>query len=250
MYRILCVVAILLGNAAGAERQSAFQAFQSVPVTEGARLARIGACEGSPVPERWHFIVHDPALEGGLWDYVVADGRVVARNGVSQFAREVHPEDVLPPGSVQLDSDRVASVAARYAAANDLEVVSMNYELRKEPVDAQPVWKVTCLDAQGGSVGWLIFDATDGSVIARGGGFSQRPALPSVNGEPLYDPTDDDRGVGGFQRRPSADARGNDALPATPRPERTEVRRAEPVYPAHRRIVIDPFRAVRDLLPF
>ncbi len=250
MFRIVFAVFALLGNIAWADHQSAFEAFRNVPIEEGLRLARIGASEGAPVPERWHFIVYDPAAENGLCDYVVADGRVVARNGISQFAREVQPRDVLPYRSVRVDSDRVAAVVARYADANDVEVGSLNYELRKEPLDAQPVWKITAFDARGERAGWLMFDAGDGSVIARGGAFAQRPSLPSVNGEPLFDPTDDDRGAGGFHRQSALEAMPRE--PETPASRRRpiEVRRAEPVHPESRPRNIDPFRVVRDLRPF
>ena len=248
MIRIFFAAIALLGNFAWADRQSAFEAFRSVPAEEGLRLARIGASEGAPTPERWHFIVYDPSSENGLCDYVVADGRVVARNGVSQFAREAQPRDVLPYRSVRVDSDRVAAVVTRYADANDVEVISLNYELRKEPLDAQPVWKITAFDARGERVGWLMFDAGDGSVIARGGAFVQRPSLPSVNGEPLFDPTDDDRGVGGFHRQSSLESMPLDPETSAPLRRPVEVRRAEPVHPASRLRNIDPFRGVRDLL--
>lgn len=201
MFRNVCAMIMLLGQAVWAE--TAFEAYQRLPGEEGARLARIGASDGTPVPERWHFIVYDPTQDGGLRDCVVAGGRIVARNGVSQFVRQVSPQDVLPYRSVRIDSDRVAATAARYAAANDVEIASLNYELRKEPLDAQPVWKVTAFDQKGDRLGWLMLDATDASVIARGGAFSQRPPLSPPIGEPLFDPGNDERGVGGFHRRSS-----------------------------------------------
>jgi len=238
MLRVLCAF-VLLTAAAEAERQTAFRAFAVLPVDASGQLSRIAACEGTPWPERWHFIVRDPAQENGLRDYVVEDGRVVARNGVSQFAREVRAEDVLPPRSVQVDSDRVAVIASHYAEANGLAPASMNYELRKEPFDDRPMWKVTCLDSKNRVFGWLVLDAATGVVVARGG-FSRVPLSGGFTGEPLPNAT-----------------RGDLEEVATPRPRATpvrsprriEVRRAEPVEPP-RRIVVDPFRAVRGLLPF
>jgi hypothetical protein len=39
---------------------SALGALKLLPRGEAKRLARIEARDGTPVPERWHFIVHDP----------------------------------------------------------------------------------------------------------------------------------------------------------------------------------------------
>lgn len=253
MLRLISTIAILVSAsvvAPAAQRQAAFQAFATLPAETGSRLAMIAACEGTLQPERWHFLVHDPGAEGGLRDYVVADGRIVSANGVSQFAAELRPEDVLAPGSVHIDSDHVAVIAREYAAANRVSIASMNYELHKAALGEAPVWKVTCFDELEKPLGWLVIDAGDGDIVERGG-FAPTPAFrQSSYGEPAIGERTEDV-VGGF-RSPSQRSKSDERPPAN-RSREIEVRRAQPVepepQPQRRRIIIDPFRVIRGLVP-
>ena len=216
---------LLSGAAVAAEGQTAFRAFSVIAAEEGLSLIGIAGCEGTPEPERWHLILFDPASDTGLRDYTVADGRIVARNGVSQFFAEVRPEDVLLAGSVTIDSDRAGWIARSYAAANRLPLVSLNYHLRRDILGGAPVWKITCFDAEQRQLGWLVISGNEETVIAQHG-FEKTPVVDQL---------------------PS----GRSSAPASsPRPKiAKEVRRALPVEPRERPH-IDPLAVVRKLLPF
>src|ERR1700678_1799928 len=108
---------------------SAFNALRLIPHGEGKKVARIEAREGTPVPERWYILVNDPKDENGLHEYVVAGGEVVASRNVSQFAEVLKTGDVFGGEPLRIDSDRVANIAREYAAANNVTINSMNYEL-------------------------------------------------------------------------------------------------------------------------
>jgi hypothetical protein len=263
MLRIFCLVTTVAFNAAAEQKRTAFEAYALVPREVALRLARVAACEGTRQPERWHFIVHEPEAENGLREYVIADGRIAAMNGVSQFAGEVLPEDVLGLKSVLIDSSYVAQVVNRYAAVNRLSIASLNYDLHKEPTGVA-VWKVTCLDSANRPLGWLVIDAVNGKV-AEESGFEITPDLHyNATGEPTSRNQEISPSVGGFQRRPPPvasreefeDERDFDAPAGGFRRRLRDIdaRRVEPETkqppPQRRRTEFDPYRLGRRLYPF
>jgi hypothetical protein len=135
-------------------------------------VARIDGCDGTPTPERWHFLVYDPQTENGYREYVVADRQVVSRREVSQFGDQFQSTDIIGK-AFRIDSDRAAQIAQRYVAANDLAVVSMNYEMRRG-LRTGPVWEVTCFDRDNQAIGWLVVNAEDETVLSHTG-FSKTP---------------------------------------------------------------------------
>jgi hypothetical protein len=162
--------------AASGNLGSAFDAVRQLPRGEAKKLARIEARDGTPVPERWHFIVHDPKEETGVHEYVVAGGEVVASRSVSQFAESVREQDVFGLGPLRIDSDRVAKLAQDYAFANNVTIASLNYALKKEGADAVPLWNVACLDETGKDIGHLVVSAGKGNVVSHEG-FELVPAV-------------------------------------------------------------------------
>jgi hypothetical protein len=225
MSRILLSFVLFLGSAVvvtAVEVQTALNALKAVPPGNGERLARIDGCDGTPTPERWHFLIYDPQTENGYREYVVADGQVVAEREVSQFGSEFQSTDIIG-NTFRIDSDRVARLALRYAAANNLSVASMNYEMRRGSL-AGPVWEITCFDRDSRPVGWLLVNADDESVLARTG-FSKSPVSNQEsfsNERPAPKP-----------RVKAKNAQVSSPVAAKPEaPERpAEIRRAEPVEP-------------------
>ena len=264
MLRVVCLIATFAFTAAAEQKRSAFEAYALVPREVALRLARVAACEGTSQPERWHFIVHEPEAENGLRDYVIANGEVAAMNGVSQFAGEIRPEEVLGLKSVLIDSSFAAQVANRYAAANRMNIASLNYDLHKEPT-GMAVWRITCLNSANREIGWLVIDAVSGNVIQESG-FEHTPSVHFNGlGEPISRNQEISPSVGGFQRRlpPVAsrdllrDDQDVDVSIGGFRGRSREIedaRRVEPETklppPQRRRIEVDPFRMGRRLFPF
>jgi len=243
------VVVSLLGTARlfAAEPASALSALKALPAPDSDRLAIIDGHDGTPAPQRWHFLVQDSSAENGLREFVVQDREIVARREISQFATGLTPDDVM--GRVKVDSDTVGNLARRYAAANGLPVASMNFRLSKDPGASQPVWTVACLDAQEAVVGTIMVDADTGKVMAREGFDIEPPALKAENQPPQK------RGSvsgGGFHRPgsrlPPPVLQGPDDDE-----DRIPVRRAEPVRrdrdrDRDRPRLPDPIRDVRSLI--
>ena len=157
---------------------SALAALKLLPRGEAKRLARIEARDGTPVPERWYFIVHDPKSETGVHEYVVAGGEIVASRDVSQFAESLRVEDVVGGDALKINSDRAAKLAQQYALVNNMTVMSMQYQLKKEGAAAAPLWSVTCLGEDGKELGRLVVSAGKGTVVSHDG-FTAEPPPPA-----------------------------------------------------------------------
>lgn len=173
---------LLLAAAPLRAQMSALDALRLLPRGDGKRLARIVARDGTPVPERWHFLVHDAKAENGLREYVVAGGEVVASREVSQFAEGLRAEDVAGADAVKVDSDRAAKQVQQYAELNKLTVKTLHYELKKSATG--PLWTVACLDAAGKEVGQLVISASRGTVVSHPGFAAEPTPLPPITPAP------------------------------------------------------------------
>ena len=130
---------LFVSTAAAQSDGTALDALKLIPKDAAKRLARIEAHDGSPVPERWHLLVHDPAEERGVREYVVAGGKLAASRTLSQFAEALKPADVFGAGAVKIDSAQVARLAAAFAEANGAKAASLNYELARDATAGVPV---------------------------------------------------------------------------------------------------------------
>lgn len=155
--------------AGGAEATTALSALKLLPKGQAKNVAMIEAHEGTPMPERWHVLVHDKQSETGVREYVIAGGEIVVSRNVSQFAQSLTSQDVIGVEGLKCDSDRVAQIAQDYAMANNITPASINYKLGKDGPDAAPLWRVTCLDESGNELGNLVLTAAKGNVVSHDG---------------------------------------------------------------------------------
>lgn len=165
---------ILVSTAAVRGEGTALDALKLLPKDAAKRLARIEAREGTPSPERWYLLVHDPAEQRGVREFVVAGGKFVTSRTLSQFADTLKPADVIGADTVKVDSSHVAKLAAAFAEANGAKVGSLNYELARDAASNLPAWKVTVLDASGDQIGVLAVNATRGAILSAEG-FEKSP---------------------------------------------------------------------------
>jgi len=173
----LCTLA-LLASVPAAEELTALKAMKLLPKEQAKNLARVEGRDGTPLPERWHILVHDQSSENGLREYVVAGGEIVASRTLSQFAETLTPADVILDETVKTDSAQAAKLAHQYASANEATVASLNYQLKKDGPDAAPLWRVTCLDEGGKELGTLVVSGATGNVLSHDG-FSVAPRTAS-----------------------------------------------------------------------
>ncbi len=174
--RILAAsLSLIVLAGASARAASAFTALQLLTPDQARNVAVIAGRDGTPEPERWHFIVHDPKAENGLRELVVTGANKTADRTVSQFAESLTQGDVINPDAMKVDSSQVAQLARDFGAVNNFSVSAMHFELRKSGPEAVPLWTVTCLDVGGAELGKLIVSATRGTVILHPG-FPKEPA--------------------------------------------------------------------------
>jgi hypothetical protein len=179
-------------------------------------LALVAARDGSPEPQRWHILLHDPRAETGLREIVVTDGKKTAERSVSQFAERLTAADILGPDSVRIDSPQLGKLALQFGLANQLNVSALHYDLRKSGPEAAPLWTVTCLDANGSEVGKLIVSATRGTVLMHPG-FAEAPEPLVPIAAPSKIPNPGEREVAA-KRNPGSTAPKRRATPAPPAP--------------------------------
>jgi hypothetical protein len=160
--------------AAPGARESAFNALTALPINEIPRVAKVAGCEGTPFPERWHFLVYAPEAENGYREYVVANHQVVVRRELSQFAESLRADDVMGVDGVKVDSDRLVALAQQYAKVNHARLDTFNFELSREGPGLAPRWKVDCFDQEGSAVGSILVNATQERVVAHEG-FKREP---------------------------------------------------------------------------
>lgn len=221
--RILAVSLSLLALAgAHAFAVSAFTALQLLPPDQARAVAVIAGRDGTPEPERWHFLVHDPKAENGLREIVVTGGKKTADRTVSQFAESITAGDVINPEAMKVDSTQVAQIAREFGLANNLSVSAMHFELRKSGPEAVPLWTVTCLDVAGAELGKLIISTARGTVILHPG-FTQVPQLSPLVADARATPPavaeDDNRSMSSSERPSKKAPTKKRATPAaTPRP--------------------------------
>ncbi len=175
MLRAILAALITFTSCSLAQDGTALKALKFLPKDAAKRLARIEAREGEPWPERWYFLVHDPAVPLGLREYAVAEGALKANRTLSQFADSLKASDVIGAGAIRIDSDAVAKLAGQYAMANGARLGALNYELGKYGTGGAPAWRATVLDAKGDLLGVLIILAQTGAV-ERHDGFDITPA--------------------------------------------------------------------------
>jgi hypothetical protein len=169
-----------------APEPTALAAVKLIPKERAARLARIVARDGTPMPERWYLLVQDPDSENGLHEFVVANNEVVASRPISQFAETLKQEDVIGGAALKIDSDYLAKLARQYAQANGESISKINYELKKDGIDATPVWKITCLGENDQRVGEIVVTAGKGSVVSHDG-FAVTPQTGSTKKSAKFD---------------------------------------------------------------
>jgi hypothetical protein len=215
---ILSAVVLAVGSALGQEDDAptALAALKLLPKAHADSLARIEAREGKPAPDRWHILVHDAKSDTGVHEYVIEGEKIVASRAVSQFADAIRPDDVVGAGAVKVDSNKVAKVAQSYATANKATPASINYQLVHGGDGSPPVWRVTCEDATGKTLGTVVMKADDGAVLSHAG-FPVKPQPAREKSE--------------AKRAPKRTEPSEGTIPARSVPS-TASRRATPVAPA------------------
>ena len=175
-----------------------------------------------------------------MHEYVVANGEIVASRGLSQFAEIITAEDVIVE-PVRIDSDRLAKLAQLYAAANQVRLAQLNFELKREGDGAAPLWNIGCVDEHGNEFARIVLTATKGTIVSHDG-FAIDPSLSdktkwTETAVARADLIHQDSGRSDSSSSRSDSSRADSARSESSRPDagsRPETVRAEPI--AERRV--------------
>ena len=157
---------------------SALGAINLLPKDSAAKLARIEGPDGHPFPERWYVLVHDPATPRGLREYVIGGGKVIANRALSQFADSVSADEAVGAAALKMNNDEAAGIAANFAMHNNQQLGGVRYEFFKSIDPPAPVWRLTCTDAKGQTMGTIVLHATKGTLLSFQG-FEKSPMVPA-----------------------------------------------------------------------
>ena len=165
---------------------SALGAIALLPKEAATKLARIEGPDGHPFPERWYVLVHDAATPRGLREFVIGGGKVIANRALSQFADSVSADEVVGAAALKMNNDEAAGVAAQFARFNNQQLGGVRYEFFKSIDPPAPVWRLTCTDAKGQTLGTIVLHATKATLLSFQG-FEKSPMVPapeSATGNP------------------------------------------------------------------
>lgn len=250
------LLALLAGAlfVAPARASTALEALRLIPDADLDRLAIIDGHDGTPTPERWHFLFYDPTAENGLREYVIQNGRIAAEREVSQFAPTLHPGDAVGIGALSIDSDVIARSAQRFAKANGHEIASMNFAMRKDEESGGALWSVVCVNSDGRAFASLVMTGDQGRIVSHEG-FPTNPAAVAAKTAERKAATKTKSRVTDaqrYERRPPPVYQGPENEDYDVPVRRAErVRRNPPRLPDPIDDVVKPLhRLVRGLLPF
>lgn len=149
--------------------ETALSALRALPKFDAQNVVRVEARDGLPSPEHWMFTVYDRQAPNSLRVLVVAKGEVVTSQDLSPKDAATQSKELLESAAIKVDSDQAADLALAYAAANNVKVTAMNFEMARQGAKAVPVWIVSCLDKNGGPLGSVVVTASRGNVVASEG---------------------------------------------------------------------------------
>ncbi len=160
--------------------ETALSALRALPRADAQNLVRVEARDGLTSPDHWMFTVYDREAPSSLRVLVVAKGEVVTSQDLSPKEAAAQSKELLESAAIKVDSDQAADLALSYAAANNVKVAAMNFELARQGAKAVPVWIVSCLDQNGGPLGSVVITASRGNVVASEGFPIAPGAAPKV----------------------------------------------------------------------
>lgn len=208
-------------SAPRAKGMTAFEAGRLLADADQKALAVIAGRDGAPTPERWHILIHDPAGEVGLREFVIADRRVASSRSFSQFAEVLAKESVISNPLI-VDSDDAARIALVFCRTNGVSAATLHYELRKDGPSAPAMWTIICVNADGAELGRVVISAERGTVVLHPG-FVAEPTPSQLLDQPRPAPFSISSGRSDGMRskpeRPPPPAVRVKPTPATPPPK-------------------------------
>jgi hypothetical protein len=161
----LLALCTLLAPLAATAADTAYTALRVVGKKDRSALNRVlevRGRNGQPQPEVWKITVEEARARGGLREYEVQRGRIIAERtptsrtfgGVMNF------------GQLNLDSDGVFTIVNQETQQQGVGFSRLEYVLRSGTGGGAPVWQVELIDGSQ-STGRMTIGADSGAVLDR-----------------------------------------------------------------------------------
>lgn len=146
------------------------------------RVVEVRGRNGMPQPDVWKITVDEPSARGGLREYEVQRGRIIAQRTPTSrsFGGSMNFNQL------NLDSDGVFTVVDKEARQEGIVFSRLEYLLKAGTGGGAPVWQVDLFDGKR-TTGRMVIAADSGAILDRG--------APLPPPEPRYTdrPPQDDR---------------------------------------------------------
>jgi len=168
--KLLVIFAFIVGlSGAALAGDPAYSAVKTVRATKGDaildRLVEMRGARGGPQPDSWVLLFNDAEARGGVREIVVAAGAISSERTPLTGFSGVGDLPVLTLASLSVDSDGAFRIANRAAASTGLGFHWLDYVLRTDATNGQPIWVVELIDYQGAKVGAITVSASTGKVV-------------------------------------------------------------------------------------
>ncbi len=126
------------------------------------RVLEVRGRNGSPQPDVWKITVEEPQARGGMREYEVQRGRVIAQRTPTSRSYG----GVMNFGQLNLDSDGVFTIVNQETQEQGVAFSRLEYLLKSGTGGGAPVWQVDLFDGSRSS-GRMVIGADSGAVLDR-----------------------------------------------------------------------------------
>jgi hypothetical protein len=167
MLRSMLAVIFLATSAFAQEQPTAYEALKVVGTQFNRaamkRVLSVTGTEGDPQPETWRVTIADRNAPGGVREFEVAGGRIVANRTPTRDVVGTTEGAVIDTAKLNLDSSGAFAVANYTADKSHTNFASVSYTLRTNDRGI-PVWIVTLQDEARRPLGTIHIGANKGNV--------------------------------------------------------------------------------------
>lgn len=167
MWRLIFAFLLIASSAFAQEQQaSAYQALRVVGTQFNRaaikRVISVTGVQGDPQPMRWNILIADRNAPGGVREFQVANGRIIANQNAGGVVGSTKGATI-DTSKLNLDSTGAFSVASYTADKSHVNFASVSYTLRTNE-RGFPVWIVTLQDESRRPLGKIHINANRGNV--------------------------------------------------------------------------------------
>lgn len=166
------------------------------------RVVEVRGRNGSPQPDVWKVTVDDPQARGGIREYEVQRGKIIAQR--TPTSRSFG--GAMNFNQLNLDSDGLFTIVDQEAKKDGTVFSRLEFLLKSGTGGGAPVWEVDLFDGRK-QAGRMIIAADSGSVLSRNAAHDSSEAERRPQDQTRYREPAPDRGEDRYSRERYAEDR-------------------------------------------